>query len=170
MKHSTLRREIEKPHPTKFWGQDCICDPRLVSTIFGDGRQLFRYAPIDTRPNYYIIRVGSDWTEDSYRVHEEDILQAIEHDFSNADNGQYDQETGATLPDGEWERLEWPALHDGGGEYNFVHWTERTISKRRARKLIKRGEQDVGRIRGTNQYRWLPMAFGQPQAGTGEYV
>lgn len=158
MKHETLRQHIEGVYETKFWGQPCTCDPKLIETVFGDGRRLIYYTPLATRPNYYIVRVGSDWDDDVYIERMEEVYEAIEADFGNADDSQYDPETGHSLK--EWEQLDWPAFHDGGGCYGFTDWPERVISKRRARKLKRRGEANIWRIRGSNQYRWKPALFG----------
>lgn len=160
MKHENLRKHIEGQFETEFWSQKCTCDPKLIDQVFGDGKRLIYYTPLMTRPNYYIIRVGSDWNEDVYMDRLEEVLEAIEADFGNGEDARYDEEIGEEAKGDDWEPLEWPALRDGGGCYGFSEWPRRTISKRRARKLKKRGERPW-KIHGGHMYQWNPALFGR---------
>lgn len=44
-------------HKTRFWGQDYMCRPMLVSHIFGDGAELMTFEYMDDRPYYYVVLV-----------------------------------------------------------------------------------------------------------------
>lgn len=160
MKHENLRKHIEGQFDTEFWSQKCTCEPKLIDKIFGDGKRLIHYTPLMTRPNYYIIRVGSDWNEDTYIERMEEVLCAIEEDFGNSDDLREDEELGEEAMGEDFVPYQWPALSDGGGGYGFFEWPRRTISKRRARKLKKRGERPW-KMRDSNQYLWAPALFGR---------
>ncbi len=55
------RAKVEVPYKTRMWGSDYTCDPRFVEEALGDGNVLLGLQPLNTRPNYYLIRVDSTW-------------------------------------------------------------------------------------------------------------
>lgn len=61
--HKRLRRAIEKRRRAYLWTpSDAITFvPRLLPTIYGDGRALFTLATINQRPAYWVIRACSTW-------------------------------------------------------------------------------------------------------------
>lgn len=61
--HTKLRRAVEKRERAYLWvPSDAISFvPRLLPTIFGDGRALFTIATINQRPAYWVIRACSTW-------------------------------------------------------------------------------------------------------------
>lgn len=61
--HAKLRRAVEKRERAYLWvPSDAITFvPRLLPTIYGDGRALFTLATINQRPAYWIIRACSTW-------------------------------------------------------------------------------------------------------------
>lgn len=88
-KINKLIKEETRRRFTKFWGQKQIIEPKLVSKIFGDGKQLMYVTPIDTRPNYYIIRIDSKINlseHNTYTNFIEKVLEAIEEEFDSIDN------------------------------------------------------------------------------------
>lgn len=115
--HSTekrLRMAIEKPTPVQFWGEDYVIVPRLVSRVFGNGRRLIHITPLNTRPNYYVVRVDSRWVNldgDGFRDFIEEVYEAIEDEFGAVD---YDDDESYPWPafDGDvgvcWGGLYWP--------------------------------------------------------------
>lgn len=61
--HRKLRRAIEKRKCAYLWTPaDAITFvPRVLPTIYGDGRALFTIATINQRPAYWVIRACSTW-------------------------------------------------------------------------------------------------------------
>lgn len=61
--HARLRRAIEKRKRAYLWvPSDAITFvPRLLPTIYGDGRALFKIATINQRPACWVIRACSTW-------------------------------------------------------------------------------------------------------------
>lgn len=108
-----IRNYIEGERKATMWGRECDITPRMIDTVFGDGGQLFTVAPLDTRPNYYAILVDSSWDVDELMERSEQIIQAIESQFGNADD---ENDEGK---DGDDDRQEWPAWHDGGFGYHL---------------------------------------------------
>lgn len=80
----------------RFWGRMHWISPRLVREVFGDGRTLLEIQPLNTRPDFYVIRVDSsvgkrelfdctvDGTEDGEDLAEA-ILCAIEDEYGHRD-------------------------------------------------------------------------------------
>jgi hypothetical protein len=61
--HKRLRRAVEKREKSYLWvpSQSITFTPRLLDTIYGDGRALFTIATINQRPAYWVIRACSTW-------------------------------------------------------------------------------------------------------------
>ena len=102
--------EQSKPREVELWGRKSIITPAIPEGQIGDGLQIMKFTPIDTRPNYYIIRVDSSYdidAEDNTDMHEE-ILQLLEDTFGNTNRCDDDDDT----------CREFPCLHpDGWGMY-----------------------------------------------------
>lgn len=84
-----LRKRIERRESVRFWGRLHFITPRLSSAIFGDGMQLIYVTPLNTRPNHYVVRVDSSWTDfnsDDFRDHIDEILLDLEEEYGNADD------------------------------------------------------------------------------------
>lgn len=72
MKTEDLRKLIEVEHVCRFWGDDYNITPRLVDKILGDGKQLIQLEPLNTRPDYYVVRIDSRWNLDDDDVDDAD--------------------------------------------------------------------------------------------------
>jgi hypothetical protein len=61
--HNRLRRAIEKRERAYLWVPEHAITfvPRVLPTIYGDGRALFTIATINQRPAYWVIRACSTW-------------------------------------------------------------------------------------------------------------
>lgn len=61
--HTKLRRAIEKRQRSYLWtpSNTIIFVPRLLPTIYGDGKALFTIATINQRPAYWVVRACSTW-------------------------------------------------------------------------------------------------------------
>lgn len=89
--HKILKERVERRHKVHFWGCDYFVRPRLVDEIFGDGQQLMKLFPLDTRPNYYVVRIGTGWIDSCDRGSDEfldrldEICEAIDDQFGIAE-------------------------------------------------------------------------------------
>jgi hypothetical protein len=92
--HAKLRAAVEKRERAYLWTPaDAISFiPRLLPTIYGDGRALFTIATINQRPAYWIIRACSTWgcgldreqsTGPDFAEMTDDILTALEDAFGD---------------------------------------------------------------------------------------
>jgi hypothetical protein len=83
-------KRITKPTEVSFWGTKSIITPAMVNKIFGDGLQIIYFEPLDTRPNYYIVRIDSK-TDIETDFYCDDILNAIADQFDERNNyeGEY---------------------------------------------------------------------------------
>ena len=118
------RESVEREQTAAMWGQEYKITPRLVETPIGDGKKIIGFCPLDTRPNYYVIRVPSTWVLDNWSrfgeslvEHTDAIYEAIEDEYGSAlcdsCGGLYGDENGGCC-EGELERP-FPALNDESG-------------------------------------------------------
>ena len=110
-----------KKHKASLWGQVSETTPTVVHTVFGDGGSVVTLNPANSRPDYYVILADSSFTcfQDFLRFmaeNEELVLQAIEEDYGNVDDQQYDEDGNEieTPDDDWWEDGEMP-LNIGSG-------------------------------------------------------
>jgi hypothetical protein len=75
-----LRALVEVPETIEFWGQEHTVIPRLIETVFGDGKLLLIIQPMNTRPNYFVVRVDSSPDLDVFDVID-DISDAAEDEY-----------------------------------------------------------------------------------------
>jgi hypothetical protein len=114
-----LREVVEYERTVHWWGFDYRITPRLVSTKLGDGLGLIHFTPLNTRPNYYMVRVDSSLVDDGHdgdvglnsdHFYDDvlpDIYEAIEEDFGRADWPCEEDENAEPDP--------FPALNDDVG-------------------------------------------------------
>jgi hypothetical protein len=81
-----LRARVEVSETIEFWGQKHTIVPRFIATVFGDGKQLILVQPMNTRPNYFVVRVDSSPDLDVFDIID-DIIGAAEDEY-----GYYDDE------------------------------------------------------------------------------
>jgi len=100
---------IEVPTTEYLWGKQHTVTPRVVDRVFGDGRATIWVAPLNTRPNYYVVRVDSaraeDMDSDGFRDMIDDVVDEIDDQF-----GAHDDHDGDCT-----EECEFPRLHYGAG-------------------------------------------------------
>lgn len=118
---AALRLLIEIQRKVHFWGSDHDVTPLLVDEVLGDGMTLCQMVPLNTRPDYYVIRIDGSWLkgdEDAfYDDGLEQIYQAIEDQYGSRDfycedcgeSGWNDSDCSCN------ESREWPALNLGAG-------------------------------------------------------
>ena len=119
------RTKIEIPYETTWWGSDCTCDPRFVTEALGNGDMLVGIQPLNTRPNYYVIRVDSSWhlqgcrecegdCPDELVEHIDEITDSIEDEYGEV--GQIREFNEHELLNGETpDSDDWPALSEDSG-------------------------------------------------------
>ena len=142
--HAKLRRAIEKRVRACLWTEsDAITFvPRLLPTIYGDGRALFRIATLNQRPAYWVVRACSTWgsgadagnaTGPDFGLMTDDIVAELEIAFGRGRCGY----SGTSL---FWPRKDrirhcqceecasrhiarWPEVDDNGGcSWNRMDW------------------------------------------------
>lgn len=105
-----LRWSLTRRRWGSLWGQRRMVKPYLVEAILGDGMQLLAVTPLNTRPQYYLIRVDSKWssrhTDDANCIaeHIDEICEAIEDEVGPV----HDSESSD-------KRQPWPAIDDECG-------------------------------------------------------
>ena len=111
-----LKAHITRRQWARLWGQKSMIRPVFIETALGNGDQLVAIVPLNTRPNYYLIRVDSKWslrnTDDGDCLYEhiEEIEEAIEDECGR----KYE-----TNDDGDEVEMPWPALDCDSG----VSWS-----------------------------------------------
>ena len=119
-KELEILEPFSKRHKTRLWGQESETTPTVVHTVFGDGKSVVTLEPTNSRPDYYVILADSSFNcfEDFLRFmaeNEELVLQAIEGEYGNADDTQYDDDGNEIdCYDDGWEDGEMP-LDIGSG-------------------------------------------------------
>lgn len=123
-----------KPQKVRFWGEDYVVTPALVSEMHGDGLQIVWLSSIYTRPNYYILRIDSsidldndeslsEKDQQNYGAVYELLLNMIEDEYDSLDryeegeNGLYYE---PDYPDIEPFEYEFPMLNWGGGSWGMM--------------------------------------------------
>lgn len=129
----TVRALLQSERVT-FWGKEYDVTPELVPEIFGDGAQVIGLEPLNTRPNYYVVRVDSSWSTSNWGWdkpvlidHLDDVYVAIEEYFGRAHPEECDCSCGSCIDDCGcgcgcdcWRHHhDWPALNDEVGSSWF---------------------------------------------------
>lgn len=126
---------LETPYWVHFWGRRHKCKPVFIHAIFGDGGQLLAVQPLNTRPQYYLVRVDSRWHTNGYEdgevIHDhiDDIYEAIEEQVGRG--GQLDADES---PTGRARYADWPALNDDCGS---CWWNATYLLESRTRQRLR---------------------------------
>jgi hypothetical protein len=90
----------------RHWGSNETITPILLSKTYGDGELVIAMVPLNTRPNYYVIRIDSktDLNSDEWYDQLDGIYNDIEDEYGRHEDCEDD----------------WPALNDNCG----VAWDE----------------------------------------------
>jgi hypothetical protein len=127
----SLRQHIEQEQEVIFWGQGYRITRLLINAVLGDGKKLAGIQPLNTRPNYYVIRVDSGWDLSNWGDGDlfvddlEDVYEAIEDQFSEIERErEYLIEDGVSPERADLayypEELGWPVFSLDSG----VGWFE----------------------------------------------
>jgi hypothetical protein len=110
-----IKDELRR-HKTHFWGRDYIITPRLVEWVHGDGLQVIYFMPLNTRPNYYVVRIDSKVSLDNCDdggFHDtvlDDLYEHIEEEYG-VSSEEWTSNNGRTYQ----RHNPWPALSDDSG-------------------------------------------------------
>lgn len=113
-----LIAKLTRKKRTTLWSVPCAHQPYFVRAALGDGNRLAAITPLNTRPNYYLIRVDSTWSlkwrEDVECLanHIDEICEAIEDEVGR--KYEFDEDRG------EDTHQPWPNLDDEAG----VAWSD----------------------------------------------
>lgn len=113
-----LRATVEVPTEESLWAKSYEVVPRVVEQVFGDGLALIWVAPLNTRPNFYVVRVDSvlaaDLDGDAFRDMIDEIIESIADQF-----GEHTDEPEHPM----WgECCDWPVLNYDSG-VSWGHYT-----------------------------------------------
>jgi hypothetical protein len=119
-----LPKRFTKPRRVEFWGGKYNVTPAVAEAHLGDGRTLLRFTPLNTRPDYYLVRVDSSWGKgEDWDDHEHinDVIELLEEEFSEKEREReylsddlreqgIEPTAENTDLDGNEDRLGWPVL------------------------------------------------------------
>lgn len=88
-----------------FWGDYYIVRPILTQAVYGDGLQLIALSPIATRPNRYLVRVGSrqEFNTDDWI----DLLWNIQNDIEEEFGPRHWTDDRGRLRTEDWPSPDW---------------------------------------------------------------
>lgn len=140
-----IPNEFRRVQTAHLWGELHRVIPAIVEQHLGNGRRLIRITPLNTRPNYYLIRVDSRWSMDSddWYDHLEEIYEAITEEFGEKerereyladDLREQGIEPTAENTDlaGNEDRLGWPVLSLDSG----CCWSHICFLRRRKKAVV----------------------------------
>lgn len=117
MAHNTTPMDVPPAELTTrtvtFWGTSHEITPLLVHEHFGDGQQLVGLMPLNTRPNYYVVRIDGamDLDSEAWRDLLDDVAFAIEDEYGmrcRDDDEDLDEH-------GDHVLYDWPAYNGSSG-------------------------------------------------------
>jgi hypothetical protein len=120
-----LRKLIEVEETGRFWGEEYKIIPQFVEAKIGNGRLLLGLQPLNTRPNYYVIRVDS---KEDLHDQMDDIIDAIIDEYSDIESErEYLIDDGVNPEDADLANFEgdmgWPVFSgDSGCAWFELDW------------------------------------------------
>jgi hypothetical protein len=131
-----------KQRTVEWWGQKHEVQPLLCDAILGNGRLLLAVQMLNTRPDYYLIRIDSKWSKkmdlDEFYDHMSDeIIETLIDQFSEKERereyleddlrAQGIEPTGDNTDlNGNEDRLGWPVLSLDSG---YAWWIKATLKR-----------------------------------------
>lgn len=115
MTHADTLQHLCTPYQVHFWGHEEIVTPCLVPTVYGDGKQIIALSPLNSRPQYYVVRIDSQWSLSNDAQEGEviyDHLEALYDAIEDAYGANHDEDEEPWQP--------WPALDLNAGVTWFV--------------------------------------------------
>lgn len=79
-----IPRRFTKKRSAWLWGSEYKVKPAVAQGFLGDGKRLLRFTPLNTRPDYYLIRVNSSFGSGVDEGYDEinDVIDALIEEFS----------------------------------------------------------------------------------------
>lgn len=112
-------------------GDSGMMTPYVCECSFGDGLKLMAFSTINQRPNYHIVRVGSDWDSDvAFSCGPQDIDEIMSAIEDECGPGRPRDEWDEEWPEGTWDeehdpKAVFPALDDRDGcSWGEISWLE----------------------------------------------
>lgn len=81
-----IKKELTR-RTHRFWGRTYEnFAPVLSEAVFGDGKRLIEFTPLNTRPFYYLVRIDSihpnfDDEDESFEFVHEELIPDLEDEF-----------------------------------------------------------------------------------------
>lgn len=124
-----LLRRYCRRHKTSFWGRNYIITPRLLETIWGDGKKVMHLTPLATRPDYYVFCINSGMETDTDDFHDllDEIYEALEDQFGRSEE-DWTHDNGRTYH----KHNDFPAFNDSCG----TCWGEFACDRREGKGLV----------------------------------
>lgn len=136
--HAWLKSKIEVKTKRHLWTpRDTISFvPRLLATIYGDGKALFAVSTMNNRPAFWVVRCDSSWDVEGgpdFAEFTDQILDDLEAEFgsgrcSYAGANLYlpKNERGCDCEEcADRRRAKWPAVDaEGGCSWWRMEWPE----------------------------------------------
>lgn len=135
-----IPERFRKTRTVEWWGEKYQVTPAIVDSHLGNGRRLLRFQPLNTRPDYYLIRIDSRWdcgADEFYDDHLENVIEAIidqysemerEREYLEEDLREQGIEPTGDNTDlaGNEDRMGWPVLSlDSGYTWGTVCFLRR---------------------------------------------
>lgn len=77
---------FRKPRKVKWWGHEYTITPAVADSFQGDGKRWLAFQPLNTRPEYYLIRVdskaGNDDLDDFRQIIDE-VIELLCEEFGD---------------------------------------------------------------------------------------
>lgn len=136
----SIPERFRKTRTVDWWGCKSEVTPAIVDAHLGNGRRLLRFQPLNTRPDYYLIRVDSKWdcgSDEFLDNHIEDVIETIidqygeierEREYLEEDLREQGIEPTGDNTDlaGNEDRMGWPVLSlDSGYTWGTVCFLRR---------------------------------------------
>jgi hypothetical protein len=115
-----------KPRIVTFWGKKRKITPVLLDKKFGDGKKLIYLSTMNSRPDYYLVRVDSKTDSVSDNDDFENLLDEIFEEIRDK-YGPYDDD----------EEIIFPALDTEGG-YNWDEVDEDDEDRIEIEEILKK--------------------------------
>lgn len=94
-----------KPRMSSLWGQKCKISPAYVQQKRGDGLQVVYLQPIDTRPDYYVLRIDSSEDVEAHNFDWDGLICMAEEAFDSYSSYRWD-----------WIGDKWMGIYQGGDD------------------------------------------------------
>lgn len=129
-----IPKKYTRARKTEWWGKSYTVKPAAASAHLGDGKLLLAVQCLNTRPDYYLIRVDSKFHEDGNDGYDsiDGVIEALIDEFSEMEREREELENDlreqGIEPDGDNTDLDgnetvlgWPVLSLDSG---YHWWTE----------------------------------------------